>query len=361
VNAAPQPISSAEIAVRARRALVVCDQWLGSNGYAGMKALRRAGWSVHVVPEWEYVPVRWQRSAMRAIGRALRTAAVREFNQALIRTARHHDPELLLVFKGTFVAADTVRALRSSGVRAYCFFPDVSTRTHGRYLPDALPRYDIVFTTKSFGIEDLRALGVPRPELLLHAYDPDLHRPLPPTAEDAVRYGCDASFIGTWSPKKERYLTALAEDRTVALKIWGAQWERAQSPALRDAIRGATVEGEEYVRAIRSSTVNLALLSERRPGASGGDRITSRTFHIPAAGGFMLHERTAELLELFDEGRTVACFDSPEELAVAARRWIDDEAQRRRIADAGSAIVRGAHSWDHRIAQLLEYHQPERE
>jgi hypothetical protein len=29
-----------------RRAIVVCDQWLGSNGYAGMKALRRAGWSV---------------------------------------------------------------------------------------------------------------------------------------------------------------------------------------------------------------------------------------------------------------------------------------------------------------------------
>src|SRR5690348_10163260 len=91
-----------------RRALVVCDQWLGSNGYAGMKALRRAGWSVQVVPEWESVPVRWESTMMRALGRALRPLAVVEFNRRLLQEADRTDAEMLLVFKGTFVRGDTL-------------------------------------------------------------------------------------------------------------------------------------------------------------------------------------------------------------------------------------------------------------
>jgi hypothetical protein len=336
----------------------VCDQWLGSNGYAGMKALRRAGWSVQVVPEWEFVPVRWRGPAMRALGRAVRRAAVTQFNDALVKAAERHAAELLLVFKGMFVSAAAVRAVRALGARVYCFFPDVSTRTHGPWLPRTLPEYDIVFTTKSFGIDDLRSLGVRHPQLLLHAFDSDLHRPIPLSDEDCARYGCDVSFIGTWSPKKERYLEALAQDRSLALRVWGAQWHRARARSLRPAIAGSAVDGEEYVRAIRASSINLALLSEQRPGASGGDRITSRTFHIPASGGFMLHERTEELLALFEEERSVACFASPDEMAAQTHRWLADREGRRCMATAGSALVRAAHSWDHRIAQLLAHHKP---
>lgn len=342
-----------------KRALVVCDQWLGSNGYAGMKALRRADWSVLVLPEWEYVPVRWRGTAMRALGRAMRQAAVGEFNRALVQAAKRQGPQLMLVFKGTFVTATSVRAIRALGTRVYCFFPDVSTKTHGPYLPEALREYDIVFTTKSFGVDDLRRLGVMRPQLLLHAFDPDLHRPLPLSKEDCSRYGCDASFIGTWSPKKEQYLARLAEDRAIQLRVWGAQWERARTPSLQRAIGGATLEGEEYVRAIRASKINLALLSEQRLGASGGDRTTSRTFHIPASRGFMLHERTPELLALFEEGRSVACFESPDEMTAEVHRWLADRDGRRGIAATGCSLVRDGHSWDQRIAQLLEYHERE--
>jgi glycosyltransferase involved in cell wall biosynthesis len=339
-----------------RRAIVVCDQWLGSNGYAGMKALRRAGWSVQVVPEWEFVPVRWRSLPMRALGRLVRGRAVREFNAQLIRVAKRLAPEMLLVFKGTFVTAATLHALRERGVRSYCFFPDVSTRTHGRYLPEALPAYDLVFTTKRFGVADLEALGVGRIEVLHHAFDPDLHRPVPLAAQDLDRYGCAVSFIGTWSPKKERYLQALRTARPeVSMRIWGAQWDRARSRELRNVVGGHTVEGEEYVRAIRSSTINLALLSEQRPGASAGDQVTSRSFHIPAAGGFMLHERTPELLELLREGVEVACFDGEAELAEAVGRWLSDPAGRERIAKAGSSIVRKSHGWDSRIRELLDH------
>lgn len=342
-----------------RRAIVVCDQWLGSNGYAAMKALRRCGWSVEVVAEWEFIPVRWRTPGMRAVGRVLRTAAVREFNAHLRAVARDLRPEMLLVFKGTFVQAETIDSLRELGIRTYCFYPDVSFRTHGPYLPVALPRYDWVFTTKSFGLHDLREqLGMTRASKIDHAFDPDLHRPVGLTQDDIARYQCDVSFIGTWSPKKENVLTSLASARpNVRLRVWGDQWDRANKVGpLARQIEYRAVVGGEYVRAIVGSTINLGILSEQRHGSSAGDQITSRTFHTPACGGFLLHERTAEVLKLFADGSSIVCYGDDAEMIDRVDQYLDAPDQCHAIAQCGRLTVESKHSWDARIQEILAHH-----
>lgn len=344
--------------VETRRAIVVCDQWLGSNGYAGMKALRRTGWSVQVLSEWEYVPVRWQTRSLRMLGRGIRPACVREFNSALISATRRMRPDMLLVFKGTFVRADAIAAIRGMGSRAYCFYPDVSVLAHGPQIPRALREYDWIFTTKSFGVRDMREnLAIEHASVIHHAFDPDLHRPIALAPSDTQRYACDVSFIGTWSPKKERVLGHLARKLpSVRLRIWGEQWWKNKDKTLTPWIEGHEITGDEYARAIGASRINLCILSERREGASSGDQVTSRTFHIPACGGFMLHERTDELLELFTEGESVIGFGDEDELVSAVERWLGQDAERRRIADSGLQLVRQNHSWDHRIAAILTRH-----
>lgn len=342
------------------RAVVVCDQWLGSNGYAALKALRRAGWACEVVAEWDYVPVHWTSTSGRLLSRAIRPFAVASYNAALRATAARIQPEFLLVFKGTFVQRESINAIRRGGVRTYCFFPDVSFRTHGKYLPRALPGYDWVFTTKSFGIRDLEdQLGVRTASVLSHAFDTDLHRPVAPSTQDHERYDCDVSFIGTWSPKKEAILTALRQRRPeVRVRIFGNQWSNVASTSpLRDAIAGYAVSGDEYVRAIACSSINLGLLSERRRGASGDDQITSRSFHIPASGGFLLHERTREVLSVFEENASIACFDGADELIAKVDAHLLNLDERQRIAQAGRQVVEAAHSWDHRIQDILALHE----
>lgn len=341
------------------RALAICDHWLGGNGYAGMKALRRAGWDVTVIPEWEFVPAKWRSFSMRAIGRALRPLAVREFNAEVILQAERQRPELCLVFKGSFVTAAMLDQLRSAGVRTYCFYPDNSFRAHGPYIPRALPRYDWVFTAKSFGVEDMRReLGVTRASVLLHGFDPDLHRPVPLSPSDVGEFGCDVSFIGTWSLKKESLLAELRRQRpAISMRIWGEQWDKATSRILREVIGGHEVIGEQYVRAIRSSKINLAILSERRAGSSSGDLITSRTFHIPAAGGFMLHERTGEVTSRFREDVDCACFGDVRELVRKVDEYLDDDDRRQAVADSGHALVWSRDSWDDRVGEILAKHR----
>ena len=345
--------------VNGRRAIVVCDQWLGSNGYAAMKALRRTGWSVEVAPEWEFIPVRWRTPWMRVVGRVVRAAAAREFNTHLRRVAGDLRPEMLLVFKGAFVQAETIDYVRQLGIRTYCFYPDVSFRTHGPYLPLTLPRYDWVFTTKSFGLHDLREqLDMTRASKIDHAFDPDLHRPICLTQRDIADYQCDVSFIGTWSPKKEKVLTTLSSARpNIRLRVWGNQWDRASAAGpLAKHIQGRAVVGAEYVRAITASAINLGILSEQRPGSSSGDRITSRTFHTPACGGFMLHERTDEVLSIFADGSSIVCYDDETEMLERVDEYLLAPDRRRAIAERGRIAVESHHSWDARIQEILAVH-----
>lgn len=353
-------LSSERHPSRTRRALAVCDLWYGSNGFAGVKALRRALWDVVVVPEWDYVPSKWRTTGMRALGRLIRPLAVREFNDEVVRQAERWRPEMLLVFKGTFVHARTIRHLRAIGVRTYCFYPDVSFRAHGPWIPAALPEYDWVFTTKTFGLADMRAqLGVTRASLLRHGFDPDVHRPVAVTTDDAQRLACDVSFIGTWSEKKERIMAALRAARPhLRIRVWGELWDRARAAELtEDVIGGHEVVGDQYARAIGASKINLAILSERRVGASEGDRLTSRSFHIPAAGGFMLHERTDELLELFREGIECACFGDTDELTRVVDEYLADDRRRELVAERGHRLVWSRDSWDHRIREILARHE----
>jgi hypothetical protein len=341
------------------RAIVVCERWLGSNAFAMMNALRLKQWNVTDFCEKEYVPLRWKARYMKVAGRILRERAAREFNNAILQTARQYVPDMFLVFKGRYVFASTIKSLKELGVKTYCVYPDVSFQVHGRHIPEALPCYDWVFTTKSFGVKDMRdQLGVTRSDCILHAADADLHRPVTLSSRDMDVFGCDVSFIGTWSQKKERLLKALIRRLPkMKLKVFGSQWDQvAAGSPLKPFIPGHPVYSLDYVKAIRASKINLAILSEARTGASSGDQITSRTFHIPASGGFMLHERTDELLQVFKEGEHMGCFADSAEIAEKVAFFLDHAEERKRIRKNGHLETCSNHTWDQRIGDILAKH-----
>lgn len=338
------------------KVLVVRENWLGCTGLSAFNALIRAGVQVTSVSESEYFPS-WSSLSMRVLRRGLRYFAVKEFNAALIKDARRYKPDLLLVFKGPLILADTLRVIGRMGIARYCFYPDISFEEHGPYLPDALPHYDWIFTTKSFGPEDLkRLLGIDRASYLPHAYDPDVHRPRVPEARDRDSYDCDVSFIGGWSPHKEQSLGELIEQRPkIQLRIWGERWHNlSRTSPLRRFAKFQSILGPAYAMAISCSRLNLGLLQDRMGRASSGDRITSRTFHIPACAGVMVHERTPDLLSIFTEDENCVCFADSSELVAKVDELLGIDQCRQLIADRGRKLVESAHSWDHRVRTILD-------
>jgi spore maturation protein CgeB len=342
------------------KVLVVRDNWLGCTGLAAFDALIRAGAQTTSITEGDYVPQKWASVPLRLAGRCLRYSAVKEFNKALIDEARVYRPDLLLVFKGPYVFADSLRAIGEMGITRYCFYTDISYTGHGPYLPAALRCYDWVFTSKSFGVEDIRSLlGITRSSYLPHGYDADVYRCRVPERRDHEEFDCEVSFIGGWSEEKARILEALITRRPgTKLRIWGDRWANLGSTScLRPftAFHGAF--GPAYALGVGCSKINLGLLQERMGTASSGDQITTRTFEIPACGGLLLHERTSDLLDIFTEDENCVCFEGIDELVSKIDTLLANDAQREEIARRGRALVESGHSWDHRIRTILDHYR----
>jgi hypothetical protein len=338
------------------RILAVADLWQGSDAYAYVRAFRRLGHSVRVAPSEDYIPGKWTSKPLRALRRLAEPLFVREYSDALIREAEHLRPHLFFVFKGRYVTPEALAAIRRMGAVAVNFYPDVSFMAHGKYIPQSLPVYDWVFTAKSFGIGDMKKLlGVERASMLPPSFDPEVHAPLDLDEEDRAIYECDVSFIGTWSPKKQRLIEAIAVKLPDArVRVWGEQWSGARA-SLGSRLEGRGVLGIEYSKAMIASKINLSILSEARRGSSSGDRITARTFQIPATGAFMLHERTDELLEYFREGVECACFSSDEEMVDKIACYLGDPQTRSAMAAAGlTRSIESGYCVDHRAAEILE-------
>jgi spore maturation protein CgeB len=338
------------------RILAACENWQGSCAFACADAMRRSGHSVTIVSQEGFLPVGWRSVPLRGLRQLLTRVLAREYGAQLLREARALQPDLFFAFKGTDVSRSLVEQIKALGAAAINYYPDVSFTAHGSEIPAAMPAYDWVFTTKSYGVADMkRVLGVERVSFLAHGYDRQIHVPVLLDAVDEAMYACDAAFIGTWSLKKQQLLDGLvARCPGIDLKIWGAQWQRAPASLSRYVMRREVI-GREYAKAIAATSINIAILSEARAEASSGDRSTTRTFEIPACGGFMLHERTTEADALFKEGEECAMFEGADELAAKVTHYLAQPEERRRIAEEGhDRAVTSHYAYDDRVVVILE-------
>lgn len=334
--------------------LCVGPQWRGSNAAALFKAFGRLGHAVVVVDENYYINLSNHYFLTKALDKLFFGWHAREFNDAVSRAIALFAPDLIVVYKGAFIHPDALKQWKKTNT-VVNVYPDVSFRTHGARLPHTLPLYDWVFTTKTFGLSDMKKeLGVANASFIPHGFDPDIHRILLPEGRLKEELSCEVSFIGTHSPKKERYLTALIEAiPELKLKVWGNGWQRATSKPLLPHIVYKEVLGDLYAMAIHSSSINLGILSEKVGGASQGDQITSRTFHIPASGGFMLHERTPESVLYYAEDEEAAFFQDEKELIRKVRHYLSHPEERAHIRSKGRERALRDHAIDHRAAALL--------
>lgn len=341
------------------RILFIGPEFHGSNSGGLSRAFRHLGHCVQIIDEERYSFRISDRFFPRVIGRIFRPLSILEIGRDILRQCALFNPHFVLVFKGTFVAPWVLIALKKMGIYLINFYPDVSVMCHGPLIPQCLPLYDHVFTTKSFGMKDmLKNANVQSAEFIPHGFDSDLSRPLQISPEDRVRLSADVSFIGTWSPKKTEYLEILANTLPdVHMRIWGMQWEKACSSILKSRIMGVEIIGDLYPMALQCAKVNIALLSERRKGSSSGDLITSRTFNIPACGAFMLHERTDEFLQYFEEGIDAACFSTPQEMVEKVKYYIIHDDEREKIRLSGYSRCIAENSLIHRAKVIVDHYR----
>ena len=209
---------------------------------------------------------------------------------------------------------------------------DMMSRRHGSWFLDrSLHLFDLWVTTKSFNAlpDEMPARGVRRVLFVNNSFDPLIHRPVEISSQEKEKFGCGVSFVGTYERPRAESLLHLAQSG-IRVRVWGGGWNRARVSHPLLQIENRPVYDDDYTKVICASGINLAFLRK-----SNRDLQTTRSMEIPACGGFMLHERNSEITALFRENEEAAYYSTDKELVVNCRRWLADEADRRRIAAGG--------------------------
>jgi spore maturation protein CgeB len=291
----------------------------------------------------------------RYTNRMIMPFASRNMSKKLLATAKEYKPDLIFVHKGSLIDPKTVRKLKDNTSAAlYIFNPDDPFNpNHGasnEFIRNSISIYDIYFIWSKTLISNLKQAGARQVEYLPFAGDPTLHYPAALTKDNIQSYGSDTAFIGNWDEERERWLSELEEYN---LTIWGTDYwgKKCRNKFLRSSWKGRTVIGDQMSKVVQSSKINLNILRLQNKGAHN-----MRTFEIPACGGFMLHERSEELLELFEEGKEIDCFSTAEELKNKIIFYLKNDNLRMKIAEAGyQRLLKSGYCYMDRAKQILEF------
>ncbi len=214
------------------------------------------------------------------------------------------------------------RGLTALDCPTACYLIDVHV-SPDRHVKQAM-FFDYAFSAQRDFVDTLRRAGHPQAHWLPLACDPDVHR----RYDVPKRY--DIGFVGARGRGYERRGALLDK---LERRFTVSDYRRAYTPP-------------EMARLYSESRLvfNCSLRQE----------VNMRVFEGPATGTLLLTDRIGNgLPELLVDGEHVAMYDD-DGLVEVAERMLRDDATRERIARQGYKHVRAHHTYDHRIATIMD-------
>jgi hypothetical protein len=275
-------------------------------------------------------------------------------NRAMAETAGRFQPHFVHLGKCESVTGAGVTAIRRAvpGVVIIHFFGDY--RDHvipwvvniGRQVDRTVMQIDGGALVKAYEQAGCKNVGY-----WPAGTDSSLYSPI------AVGKEYDVVFMGTlghgpgrfpWYEGRERLATAIAS-AGVHLHVFGSGWaELAKRPNIT---HHRYVGSKGFSEACSKAKVALAYSTDRVPGYTSWPRV----LNTMACECFMLTRWFPKIDDIFENYKHLAWFKSIREAVELTRHYIEHEGERYRIAAEGRCEVLARHTWDHRIARMLEY------
>lgn len=155
---------------------------------------------------------------------------------------------------------------------------------------------------------------------------------------------CDLAFFGTYLPQRARVLRRLSRGRRLIIYsdnptrwLWGGLIARPPTwgPRLAEAVMGAAVVyGESARNDVRGYW-------------------SDRVYRVLGHRGFFLTRYVPGLEAFFTNHEHLVWGDNDSEIEALFARYVEDPAERQRIAEAGFKHVRAHHTYDHRAREML--------
>lgn len=220
------------------------------------------------------------------------------------------------------------------------------------YIKATKPAY--IFTIDRESVALYKRLGF-KAYYLPWACNPEFHQP----AEPAEKYKCDIALVATagvtWSSYRRdsaRLLLKPLVERGYDVVIWGKRWDKFDPAIVGFDVAPRHLRGRlsymETNRVYSSAKIVLGFQNVI-------PELTSRTYEILGARGFLLAPATTAVLEKFTPGKHLAVTQSEEDTLRLVDYYLKQENERKMIALQGQREVYAyQNTYTDRAAQILE-------
>lgn len=265
-----------------------------------------------------------------------------DLRSRLLKSIEVAEATLVLVIGGYDIDETLVDSLRSAtGVKLVNWFPDdVGSIDEALRVARG---YDQIFVAGSDVAAAFERSTGSVPEVLPHAADPSVYRPL----RSKGQYRANVVFAGGATPTREKYLGELVE---FGLAVWGPGWRKT---SLRDYCRGELRNTAEFVRAYGGASVAVNLHHGLGSNGLSYAFCNQRVFELAAMGMPQIVDVRTDLTGFFTDGVEVVTFTTPKELKARVQELLHTPANAEEIGAAARRRALAQHTYMHRMQRLL--------
>lgn len=294
------------------------------------------------------------QSSQSEIMNKLLKQTITDYNKKLLQDVADVQPDVLIVLKGNILFPETLSKIRDKSTAIlvlWCY--DSALRFNnilkgGKY-------YHLFYSYEPIDILELRKYNI-QAKFLPMAYDPDYYFKL--ENETSSR---DISFVGmlNGNPERKRILeNIISKNGELKLDIWGKSWTwynpflqyeyKIKRKKLGGCIHNYNIAPTEVNKVYNSSRICINI---HHPQSKEG--VNPRTLEILGAGGFELVDYKKKIEEFFNIGKEIICYKNETDLLNKIEYYLENEGERKRIAQRGHEIVKNKHTYKHRAEIIL--------
>ena len=274
-------------------------------------------------------------------------------SQSTLAQLAEDPPDLVFALAQAPLTSAVLEHLRRKKFLSAIWF--VENHRHLTYWQQLAPSYDHWFVIQQGACpEALTHAGARDVMYLPMAADPLIHRPIDLSDRERDEFGSDVSFVGAGYANRRALLPRLISPNWT-FKLWGNEWEGAD--ALRSVLQraGERIDTETCMKVFNASRINLNLHSWSGSSLDPeADFVNPRTFELAACGAFQLVDYRTLLPELFTDDEIVS-FRTVDDLPRLISRWLRDPDARTAAAAAARRRVSAAHTYVHRMKDMLAH------
>lgn len=266
-------------------------------------------------------------------------------NRKLLSLALKWKPNLVLISAGTTVIFPKTIGLIKEKTKTKMVLVSgtaplsTATRTERKMIKEI----DCFVTNDRDHARDWLRLGAKKAVCLpMSAVDPTLHRKVKLTPKEKEEYSADVCFVGSLTKERVEILSQL---KGFNLKVWGDPHLGIDLSLLGNQYQGRA-RGKKMVKIFNATKI---VLNFHIPQMQHGGNM--RTFEIPGCCAFQLVDRTDPSWFKFD--KEVVVFKDLRDLKKKIGYYLENEQERRAIAQAGYWRAHQEHTYEKRFKKLL--------